>query len=54
VDQSEQGLSERGNLSEQGWPEQAEILNSISNNHMKAHNYLYSYSVCVCVCIKSF
>jgi hypothetical protein len=28
-----------------GWPEQAEVLNSIPNNHMKAHNHLYNYSV---------
>jgi hypothetical protein len=26
-------------------PEGAEVLNSIPNNQMKVHNYLYSYSV---------
>jgi hypothetical protein len=31
--------------SERGQLEQAEVLNIILNNHMKAHNYLYSYSV---------
>ena len=30
-------------LSEWGGPEGAEVLNSIPNNHMKAHNHLYSY-----------
>jgi hypothetical protein len=33
--------------SERGRPERAEILNSIPNNHMKAHNHLYSYSVLI-------
>jgi hypothetical protein len=26
-----------------GQPEGVEVRNSIPNNHMKAHNYLYSY-----------
>jgi hypothetical protein len=26
-----------------GWLKWAEVLNSILNNHMKAHNYLYIY-----------
>ena len=38
------GQSEQG-LSEWGWQEQAEVLNSIPNNQMKAHNHLYIYSV---------
>jgi hypothetical protein len=38
---SKQGLSERSR------PEQAEVLNSIPSNHMKAHNHLYSYSVLI-------
>jgi hypothetical protein len=33
--------------SERGWPEQAEVLNSIPNNHVKARNHLYSYSVLI-------
>ena len=31
--------------SKRGQPERAEVLNSISNNHMMAHNHLYSYCV---------
>jgi hypothetical protein len=38
------GQREQG-LSEQSWPEWAEVLNSIPSNYMKAHNYPYSYSV---------
>ena len=33
--------------SEQSWLKQAEVLNSIPNNHMKAYNHLYSYSVLI-------
>jgi hypothetical protein len=33
--------------SERGQPEGAEVLNSIPNNHVKAHNHLYSYSVLI-------
>ena len=40
------GQSEHG-LSEQDQTEQAVVLNSILNNHMKAHNHLYSYSVLI-------
>jgi hypothetical protein len=28
-------------------PEEAEVLNSISNNHRMAHNNIYSYSVLI-------
>jgi hypothetical protein len=41
--------------SEWGWLEQAEVLNTISNNYMKAHSHLYSYSVIIYIKInKSF
>jgi hypothetical protein len=33
--------------SEQDGLEQAEVLNSVPNKHMKAHNHLYSYSVLI-------
>ena len=46
------GWSEQG-LSKWGWPEQAEVLNSILNNQMKAHNYLSSYK-CVLIYIIFF